>query len=153
MEKVTIRQMKLSDICDVVEIEKECFTLPWSYKSFEESLSKSYAVFLVAEVSGEDSDEYKIVGYVGAYHMGDECDITNVAVSSVYRRRGIAGLLLKGIEEYGLTHDVHTITLEVRESNIKAISLYEKMQYKNIGIRKKFYEKPIENAIIMVREF
>lgn len=153
MENVTIRQMKLSDICDVVEIEKECFALPWSYKSFEESLSKPYAVFLVAEVKREDSDEYEIAGYVGVYHIGDECDITNVAVSQLYRRRGIAGLLLKGVEEYGLTHNVNAITLEVRESNTKAISLYEKMQFKNIGIRKNFYEKPVENAIIMVRMF
>lgn len=144
---IVVRRMNTADIGRVADIEKQCFSLPWSEQSFEDSLSKSYSVFFVAECDGE------IAGYVGVYHIGDECDITNVAVSSEYRRNGIGKRLLEAVETYASGHNVQTVTLEVRESNTPAINLYETMQYKNIGIRKNFYEKPTENAIIMVRQF
>ena len=84
--------------------------------------------------------------------MGDECDITNVAVTSSHRRMGIGRCLLEAVEEYCMQNSIRSITLEVRESNTPAIYLYEAMHYENIGIRKNFYEKPTENAIIMVRQ-
>ncbi len=149
-DNITIRRMLATDIPKVVSIEQECFSLPWSAKAFEESLTQPYSVFFVAEATTENS---VITGYVGVYHIGDECDITNVAVSTKYRRKGIAIKLLKAVEEYSVSKNVYSITLEVRESNTPAIRLYEGMQYKNIGIRKNFYEKPMENAIIMVRQF
>lgn len=150
MENVSIRLMNLSDICDVVKIENESFSMPWSYEAFEESLSKDYAVFYVAEI--KDNDVFQIAGYVGVYHLGSECDITNIAISSSYRRMGIAELLMKAVEDYGFLNNVERVNLEVRESNIPAINLYKKMKYENIGIRKNFYEKPIENAVIMIRK-
>ena len=144
---IVIRRMDTADIKNVVSIEKECFSLPWSEKSFEDSLKQSYSVFFVAECAGSTA------GYVGAYHIGDECDITNVAVSTEHRRKGIGRKLLEEVEKYAMEHSVQSVMLEVRESNTPAIKLYEAMNYKNIGIRKNFYEKPTENAIIMVRQF
>ena len=149
---VVIRRMLLEDIGKVAMIEKECFSLPWSEKAFEESLAQTYAIFFVAELKNTGECEKGIAGYVGVYHIGEECDITNVAVSPTYRRRGVATELLKAVEEYALTQNVQSVTLEVRESNTPAIKLYESLQYENIGIRKNFYEKPTENAIIMVRQ-
>ncbi len=148
---IVIRRMTANDIEQVVKIEQECFTTPWSYNSFDESLSKPYAVFFVAIKS--DSYNENIAGYIGIYHIGDECDITNVAVKGVYRKMGIAKKLLTSVNEYAQSHGVRSINLEVRESNTPALKLYELMQYENIGIRKNFYEKPMENAIIMVRHF
>lgn len=144
---IVVRTMDTDDISSVTGIEQECFSMPWSELAFWESLKQSYSVFYVAECDGV------IAGYVGVYHMADECDITNVAVSSLYRRRGIGRRLLETVEAYAARHEVRSVTLEVRESNTPAISLYEAMGYKNIGIRKNFYEKPTENAIIMVRQF
>ena len=145
-KEINIRLMKKDDISDVANIEKQCFSVPWSEKSFEESLQQSYAVFFVAELQGE------IVGYVGMYNMAGQCDITNVAVAGVHRRKGIGRKLLEAVEHYAVANQVSAIALEVRESNEAAVGLYELMQYKNVGIRKNFYEKPNENAIIMIRE-
>ena len=144
---VVVRRMNTDDIRPVADIELQCFSLPWSENAFEESLKQSYSLFFVAECEGV------VAGYVGVYHIGDEYDITNVAVSSAYRRKGIGRRLLEEVELYATLHNVQAVTLEVRESNTPAIKLYEAMQYKNIGIRKNFYEKPTENAIIMVRQF
>lgn len=146
-DDIIVRRMKNDDICVVARIEKECFSLPWSEKSFQESLALSYGIFFVAEYMGE------IAGYIGVYQMGDESDITNVAVSSAHRRIGIGKKLLEEVEKYATDNGIHSVTLEVRESNTPAINLYKAMGYKNIGIRKNFYEKPTENAIIMIRQF
>lgn len=146
-DDIVVRRMNADDISAVACIERECFSMPWSEKSFEESLALSYGIFFVAEYKD------KIAGYIGMYQMGDESDITNVAVSSAFRRMGIGKKLLYEVEKYAMHNSIRSITLEVRESNTPAIFLYEKMHYKNIGIRKNFYEKPTENAIIMVRQF
>ena len=80
--------MTHEDIGEVVVIENESFSVPWSYKSFEDSLNLKYGRFFVAKL------DKKIVGYIGLYLVGDDGDITNVAVSSDYRRKGIAGKLI-----------------------------------------------------------
>lgn len=144
---IVVRRMDINDVSEVTNIEQECFSLPWSENSFRDSLEKPYAIFYVAETNNQ------IIGYVGVYQMTDECDITNVAVSSKYRRKGVGRKLLEAVEEYAINNSIQSITLEVRESNYSAIKLYEIMKYENVGIRKNFYEKPTENAIIMVRQF
>ena len=95
-----------------------------------------------AEVGGN------VAGYVGVYRVGDEADITNVAVSSIYRRKGIGKSLLRELISYSQKQNILAITLEVRDSNAGAIALYEQMGFNKVGIRKNFYEKPVEDAII-----
>ncbi len=146
-DNLIVRRMKMDDIHAVAHIEEECFSMPWSERAFEESMALPHGIFFVAEYNN------KIAGYVGVYHIGDECDITNVAVSVDCRRMGVGKRLLEAVDMYATDNSIHSITLEVRESNTSAIALYEKMNYKNIGIRKNFYEKPVENAIIMIRQF
>lgn len=146
-DNLIVRRMKTDDIHEVACIEEECFSMPWSEKAFEESMALPHGIFFVAEYDG------KVAGYVGVYHIGDECDITNVAVSATFRRMGLGKRLLEAVDTYAIDNSIHSITLEVRESNAPAIALYEKMNYKNVGIRKKFYEKPMENAIIMIRQY
>src|SRR5574344_204842 len=140
---VVINEVLVSDCKRIAELEKECFSLPWSADSVVESLNQDCTLFLKAEYEGQ------IVGYIGLYRFFDEGDITNIAVTSLYRRNNIAKKLIESIIEKCKNLGVHEITLEVRESNIKAISLYEKTGFVDIGIRKDFYEKPIENAKIM----
>ena len=141
-QDIMVRLMKEEDIDKLVVIEEECFSLPWSKNAFEESFSKDYAYFFVAEIDKE------IAGYIGLYKIGSEGDITNIAVSSTYRRKGIGYKLIEAVLDFAKHHKMNTITLEVRESNIPAIGLYERCGFTNIGIRKNFYEKPVENAII-----
>ncbi len=140
---IRVRNMQHEDILAVFEIEKESFSVPWSVQSFEESLKQSYAIFLVAELEG------CIVGYIGMYQMGLEGDITNVAVLPQFRGTGIGTLLLESIIQKAKDVNIQDITLEVRESNRSAIGLYSKVGFVSVGIRKDFYEKPKENAVVM----
>ena len=96
--------------------------------------------------------EKKIVGYIGLYLAGDAGDITNVAVSSQYRRKGIAGRLIEKVIMYAKENNISVVNLEVRPSNTSAISLYTKYDFKEIGRRRNFYTKPTEDALLMQRE-
>lgn len=137
-----IRRMTLEDIPAVVEIENQCFSLPWSKKSFEDSLSREDTIFLVCE------DEV-ITGYMGMYLSFDEANVTNVAVSPRYREKGYGESLVAAAKEEAKAAGAECIFLEVRQSNVPAISLYKKLNFEELGIRKKFYEHPVEDAIIM----
>lgn len=143
MTETIIRSMTVEDIKEVSEIEKEAFSVPWSEKAFEESLALSHAVFLVAVCN------QKIAGYVGMYQVFQEGDITNIAVAQEFQRRGVAYRLLQELEQQAKKRGILDLTLEVRESNERAIHIYETFGFENVGIRKNFYEKPRENAIIM----
>ena len=95
----------------------------------------------------------QIAGYVGAYLAADELSITNVAVFSSYRRCGAANQLMKALDAFAQEKNLYGITLEVRVSNNAAIALYEKNGYEKSGIRKGFYSKPKEDALIMWKYF
>ena len=137
-----IRKMKLDDIQDVVEIEKKCFSLPWSEKSFEDSLTREDTIFLVCE-------DDVVTGYIGLYLSFDEASVTNVAVSPEFRKRGYGERLVMAAKETAKDANAESVLLEVRASNLPAISLYKKLGFEELGIRKKFYEHPVEDAIIM----
>ena len=141
--EIVIREMTVDDLDTVVEIEKECFSVPWSRQGFMDALQKTDAYYIV--VVADD----RVVGYCGAYGVCDEADINQVAVTGNYRRSGIGermvGQLLDGLTQRGYLYT----TLEVRKSNTAAIALYEKLGFVSEGIRKNFYEKPTEDAVIM----
>lgn len=138
-----IRPMKVEDLPEVSRIEAEIFSMPWSQKGFEDSLKKEDTYYLT--VFFRD----KIVGYCGMLQVLDEADITNVAVLEPYRGQGIGFAMLDELLRCGEERGIVNFTLEVRESNVAAIALYEKLGFENCGIRKNFYEKPTENAVIM----
>lgn len=141
--EIMIREMTVDDLDTVVEIEKECFSVPWSRQGFMDALQKTDAYYIVAVADD------RVVGYCGAYGVCDEADINQVAVTGNYRRSGIgermARQLLDGLTQRGYLYT----TLEVRKSNTAAIALYEKLGFVSEGIRKNFYEKPTEDAVIM----
>lgn len=141
--EIMIREMTMDDLDTVVEIEKECFSVPWSKQGFVDALQKNNAYYIVAVADD------RVVGYCGAYGVCDEADINQVAVTGNYRRSGIgermARRFLDGLTQRGYLNT----TLEVRKSNTAAIALYEKLGFVSEGIRKNFYEKPTEDAVIM----
>lgn len=158
-----IRKMTMEDIRQVVEIEAQCFSLPWSQTSFEDSLKRDDTVFLVCEQNKSDKLLTKlqnntnpvdkiIIGYIGMYLSFEEGEITNVAVLPSARKQGIGERLIKEMKKVALQQKIERIVLEVRVSNQPAINLYEKNDFRSIGIRKNFYEKPVEDANIMVCE-
>ena len=138
-----IREMNLQDVPAVARIEKQCFSLPWSEQSLTDSVVREDTLFLVCE------DEQNVVGYIGMYISFDEGDITNVAVDSACRKKGYGESLVSKAIELAKEKKLETIMLEVRVSNAPAISLYKKMGFEELGIRKNFYEHPVEDALIM----
>lgn len=122
------------------EIEKECFSAPWSEESFKNAESTRFYVFF---------EDERAVGYVGIYSVLDEGYITNIAVLKKYRKKGIATSLLKELTEK--EKNLSFITLEVRASNAAAIALYEKFNFKQEGVRKAFYSNPREDGLILTR--
>lgn len=130
-------------IDDVYEIEKACFSNPWSRADLAKQLDLETSHFIVADIDG------RAVGYMGLQIFSGEGYVTNVAVLPEYRGQGIALALIN--EQ--LKSKMGFITLEVRESNVPAVRLYEKAGFENMGIRPKFYSNPTENAIIMTKFF
>ena len=143
MMNITIEKMGESHIEKLAVIEKECFSTPWSENALREELENSYARFLVAVCDGEVS------GYIGAHNILGEVYITNVAVSEKHRRKGMGEKLINRLISVCEIENAEFITLEVRESNKPAINLYKKMNFKDVGKRKNFYENPREDAILM----
>ncbi len=138
-----IRFMTEQDLRRVAEIERETFSVPWSEKAFADSLKNENTLFIVAEKNGV------VAGYFGAYISFHEGNVSNVAVSAECRRQGIAAKMLEAAFVFLGERKVTDIFLEVRETNIPAIRLYEQCGFQKIGIRKNFYEKPVENALVM----
>ena len=147
MGEIIIRKMQPEDLAEVCKIEKDNFSLPWSEKSFLESMEREDTVFLVA------LEDEEVVGYIGCYCIAGAGEITNVAVKASHRRKGIGGGLLQKLYEEGAALDTQEYFLEVRESNESAIGLYLCQGFVKEGIRKNFYEKPVENAVIMWNHF
>jgi ribosomal-protein-alanine N-acetyltransferase len=140
---VIIRGMRYEDLNQIAEIERVCFSLPWSTSSFEQELKNELAYYQCAEENG------KIVGYMGMWRVIDECHITNIAVLPEYRNRGIASMLINKMIKICKCSEINSMTLEVRQSNLPAIRLYEKFGFVSVGKRPRYYMKPIEDAIIM----
>lgn len=137
-----IREMSEIDIKEIAELEKECFSEPWSELSLKDELTNETARFYVLR------DNEKLLGYIGANNICGEVYITNVAVNSACRGKGYGKKLVNHLLKQGKLEKALFVTLEVRESNEKAISLYEKCGFRKIGERKNFYSKPTENALI-----
>ncbi len=140
-----IVRLNETHISQLAEIEKECFSAPWSEDGIKAEINNPAARFFVA-VSDNNT-----VGYAGMHIICGECYIANVAVSSAYRRNGIASALLEKLESTAKKENGEFLTLEVRQSNEKAINLYSKHGYKQVGIRKNYYSKPTEDAILMTK--
>ncbi|MDD3240309.1 MAG: ribosomal protein S18-alanine N-acetyltransferase [Lachnospira sp.] len=139
-----IRKMEEKDISSVESIEKRVFSIPWSEKSFLDACMTPENIYLVAE-----TEDGSIAGYCGLWTVLGEGNITNMAVAETYRKCGVGRKLMEAMEQEGRRMDVSIFFLEVRESNEAARHLYDSMGYTNIGTRKRFYERPVEDAIVM----
>lgn len=137
--------MTSGQLDDVYIIETECFSHPWSKQSLEEELNNETSLFLVAK------EENEVIGYIGMSIVIDEGYIFNVAVRESYRNKGVATALINELVTYGKKNNFSFITLEVRESNLPAISLYSKFGFIKAGERKNYYSNPKENAILMTK--
>lgn len=139
-----IRKAGDGDVDDIAELEKVCFTVPWSRESVEYDVTENpLAVYVVAEMNG------RVAGYIGYWSIAGECNINNVAVSPEYRRLHVGTALMAAVFDICGNEGIDSYTLEVRKSNIPAIGLYKKCGFRESGIRKGYYEDNGEDAIIM----
>ena len=138
-----VRRMTKEDCAAVAAIEAVSFSMPWSLRAFTDTVEKENFRYFVAEEDGE------ILGYCGFLFVLDEAEIPNVCVKESARKRGVGkemmSVLLEEARKLGLT----VLYLEVRESNQAARRLYESLGCVENGIRKNFYEQPVEHAVLM----
>lgn len=144
LSRVNIREYALGDEKKIAAIEKECFSSPWSEKAITDAYENG-TKFWIAEKG------LNFAGYISLNTAADEGYINNIAVAKEFRRKGVAEKLLSVLAKKAERAELSFLSLEVRESNTAAIKLYEKCGYKNMGVRKNFYENPRENAIIMTK--
>lgn len=139
--------MNRSHLKEVAEIERTCFTTPWSEEMLEEQLYNPDAAFIVAE--GEDGT---VLGYAGLQCVLDEGYLDTLAVRESCRRLGVGSALVDTVVRFGREH-LAFLSLEVRKSNEAAIHLYEKYGFEQVGVRPGYYELPREDALLLTIDF
>lgn len=144
---MNITRMNEGHVAQVAALEKLCFSDPWSETSVASELDNPLSLWLIAEEEGT------VLGYVGSQTVLDETDMMNIAVRPECRRRGIAAALIGELVNQLREHGSHVLRLEVRESNVPAIALYESMGFTQLGLRKNYYRNPKENALILGKEW
>jgi ribosomal-protein-alanine N-acetyltransferase len=145
VEDVTIQRMTQDDLDEVFRLESLCFSDPWSKSSFEHELSNRFSVPLVVKSSTS------MLGYACLWHVYDQMEIADIAVSPDFREKGIGSMILRWVLEEARRRGCSNVILSVRESNRAALSLYRKFGFVELDRRKRYYRLPDEDAIIMTR--
>lgn len=139
--------MKKEHIAQIAQLEKLCFSLPWSENAISGELTNPLSLWVVA------LDGNCVAGYIGSQSVMGEADMMNLAVLPDYRRQGIGEKLVISLVERLLENAVTSLTLEVRASNAGAIALYEKLGFQQVGRRPNYYKNPKEDALILRKEW
>ena len=142
-----IEPMNACHVPQIAQLEKRCFTDPWSEKSIASELENPLALWLVA-VDGE-----KLIGYVGSQTVLGETDMMNLAVAPEARRQGTGRALVLALVDALTEKGSHSLMLEVRVSNTPARTLYESLGFSQVGRRPKYYVNPKEDALILRKEW
>ena len=186
-----VRPLKVTDIEQSADIEREAFPTLFPPTSFHHELKNRMASYLVAWRKNQTTNDFRsayrtldlhertgrrtladrllqniggiwgrlnegpererdfIVGFLGTWHMVNEAHIVSIVVRRHYRSRGIGEMLLIGAIEQAMVQRIEIVTLEVRPSNQRAISLYRKYGFSERGVRKNYYADNREDALIM----
>ena len=144
---IEIKRMDQTHVSQIAELERICFSDPWSVSAFEYELKNPLSVWLVA------AEGDQVAGYVGSQTVIDESDMMNIAVAPAYRRQGIAEKLISMLIVQLKERGSNSLTLEVRASNIPAIGLYQKLGFSQVGRRPNYYRNPKEDALILRKEW
>ena len=142
-----ITEMNAGHIQQIAELEKLCFNDPWSENSISSELNNRLSLWLVA------LDNDVVVGYVGSQTVLGETDMMNIAVHPDCRKQGIGTKLILALIDALTKRESHSLMLEVRSSNLPAISVYSSLGFSEVGRRKNYYRNPKEDALIMRKEW
>ena len=149
MKQVKIVPMAAEHLARLEQLERMCFSRPWSKKMLAEELDNQCAAFLVALEPETDN----VIGYAGLLVAADEGYITNVAVDPSRRRQGVAAQLLQVFDNFAKGNRLAFLTLEVRPSNAAAIALYRGFGFREVGRRRNYYDLPKEDALILTKYY
>ena len=138
-----IRPASLADVAALAELERLCFSDPWTAAGIRETIQYETARAFVAQ------DDDRIIGYVMARISGEEGEILDLAVLPGLRRRGIGRRLLGTVWTALSSEGVRELFLEVRESNRAAIELYRGNGFRPVGLRPRYYRNPAEDALVL----
>lgn len=142
-----IAKMTADHVSQIAELEKICFSDPWSENSIAHEIENDLSLWLVA------LDGDRVAGYVGSQSVMGESDMMNIAVHPDYRRQGIAEALVLALVSLLKSEGNYQLTLEVRASNTPAQRLYEKLGFTEVGRRRNYYRAPREDALILQKKF
>lgn len=145
----SVKIVKASEdyLCEIANIEARSFSTPWNENDFHILMTRDYAAVIAAV-----NDSGNVVGYGCVTTVSGESEILNIAVDKRFRSLGIGGLLLDRMMEISFSKGGSKIFLDVRESNVSARRLYSSRGFFENGIRKNYYKKPVENAVLMLYE-
>ncbi|MDZ7270670.1 MAG: ribosomal protein S18-alanine N-acetyltransferase [candidate division KSB1 bacterium] len=141
---MVVRHMEMADVPEVARIEGLCFSSPWSAQSFVSCLADREVVLSIVATINE-----QIAGYAVNWLVPPEIHIGNIAVAPDFRRLGVARQLLQTVLSYARTRGCTVAHLEVRVSNQAAITLYQSMGFRRVGIRRGYYQDNGEDALLM----
>ena len=144
MNNIVVAPMEASHLSAVANIEQLSFSTPWTENMFSLSLGDTNNQNCFVALLGE-----KVVGYIILLHCFEDGELLNIATSPEMRKNGIAKKLMDKMISVMKEKNVTRILLEVRESNVPAKTLYENYGFSEIAVRKNYYTKPLENAIVM----
>ena len=144
---IDIVKMERCHVAQIAQLEKQCFSEPWSESSIASELGNPLSLWLVA------MDGDVIAGYVGSQSVMGESDMMNIAVHPEHRRKGIAVALVDTLVAQLKEKGNYCLTLEVRISNASAIALYQKLGFEQVGRRPNYYRSPKEDALILRKEW
>lgn len=144
---IVLTKMTPAHVAQIAELEKICFSDPWSARSIASELENPLSLWLVA-LDGE-----AIAGYIGSQSVLDEADMMNLAVAPGYRRQGLGERLVLALLDRLGNRGVCRLSLEVRDSNVPALALYTKLGFRQIGLRPNYYLEPREDARILRKEW
>ena len=143
MDNVIIEEMNLSHLDSISNILETDFDDFWNYNIFKNELENKNSKYLIAKIDNE------IVGFVGITIILDTADITNIVVKKNYRSKGISKILLENVITIAKSNNCSKINLEVNETNIIAINLYKKYDFKQVGMRKNYYKN--KNGLLFTK--
>ena len=141
-----IRKMQQADVPQIAALERLCFSDPWSEASITSELENELSLWFVSETDG------KIQGYIGSQSVPPDCDIMNLAVAPDARRQHIGRQLLQTLLDALHRRGIEQVFLEVRPSNTPAQALYDAFGFAQVGLRKRYYVNPVEDALILRKE-